>query len=403
MNSKSRKAHRGRKIGTALLILAMCAMIGSYFAITASVGTVYTITDGHSSVDVSSRAASVEQVLAEAGITVNENDLVTTTGGSSKTYIFIQRSQNITIEYCGQSLSATTYGTTVGALLEEMNIDLSSGSTVTSSGCPVSIAEETYDGMTLTVDTTTAKSRSELVSVPYETVTYQDSTLDMGVTQVQTPGVPGTNQLIYEDVYSNGTLQSSTLTATRVMTEPVDEVILVGCKETPVTDDIPLEVYVEPEPEPEPEHEPEPVSSKPTYSAPKYEEPEYSEPEYSAPSYSQPDYTDTDYSGNTITTASGDVISYSYSLSVTATAYTGGGTTATGTAARYGAIAVDPSVIPYGTRMYIVSDDGKYIYGYATAEDCGGAIKGNIIDLYFDSYDTCIQFGRRSCTVYILD
>lgn len=97
------------------------------------------------------------------------------------------------------------------------------------------------------------------------------------------------------------------------------------------------------------------------------------------------------------------MLTYSKALSVTATAYTGGGITATGTNARYGAIAVDPSVIPYGTRMYIVSDDGKYIYGYATAEDCGGAIKGNKIDLYFDSYDTCIQFGRRSCTVYILD
>ncbi len=97
------------------------------------------------------------------------------------------------------------------------------------------------------------------------------------------------------------------------------------------------------------------------------------------------------------------MLSYSSTISVEATAYTGGGTTATGTSARYGAIAVDCSVIPYGTRMYIVSDDGNWIYGVATAEDCGGAIKGNIIDLYFDDYSTCIQFGRRSCTVYILD
>ena len=53
--------------------------------------------------------------------------------------------------------------------------------------------------------------------------------------------------------------------------------------------------------------------------------------------------------------------------------------------------------------MFIVSDDGNWIYGYATAEDCGGAIRGHIIDLYFDDYYTCIQFGRRDCTVYILD
>ena len=77
--------------------------------------------------------------------------------------------------------------------------------------------------------------------------------------------------------------------------------------------------------------------------------------------------------------------------------------TATGTTARVGAIAVDPKVIPYGTRMYIQSADGSIVYGVATAEDCGGAIKGNKIDLFFDSYDACIQFGVRTCTVYILE
>ena len=77
--------------------------------------------------------------------------------------------------------------------------------------------------------------------------------------------------------------------------------------------------------------------------------------------------------------------------------------TATGTIARVGAIAVDPKVIPYGTRMYIVSSDGTITYGVATAEDCGGSIKGNRVDLFFDTYSECINFGVRSCTVYILD
>lgn len=101
-------------------------------------------------------------------------------------------------------------------------------------------------------------------------------------------------------------------------------------------------------------------------------------------------------SGNTFTTASGEVLTYSQKLSVEATAYSCegyAGTTATGTTARYGAIAVDPSVIPYGTRMYIVSDDGSYIYGYATAEDCGRAIQGYMIDLYFDTLAECYAFA----------
>lgn len=114
-----------------------------------------------------------------------------------------------------------------------------------------------------------------------------------------------------------------------------------------------------------------------------------------------------DGGGGVITTVSGQALPYSRALTVKATAYTterqSWKLTATGTTARVGAIAVDPKVIPYGTRMYIQSADGSIVYGVATAEDCGGAIKGNKIDLFFDSYDACIQFGVRTCTVYILE
>ena len=67
-----------------------------------------------------------------------------------------------------------------------------------------------------------------------------------------------------------------------------------------------------------------------------------------------------------------------------------------------GAIAVDPTVIPLGTKMCVVSNDGQYVYGYCVAEDIGGGIKGNKIDLYFDTYAECWDFGVRMCTVYIL-
>ena len=76
--------------------------------------------------------------------------------------------------------------------------------------------------------------------------------------------------------------------------------------------------------------------------------------------------------------------------------------TATGTTVRLGTVAVDPTVIPYGTRMFIVSNDGAYIYGIATAEDCGGGVKGNHIDLYFPTVDECWEYGVRSATVYFL-
>lgn len=112
----------------------------------------------------------------------------------------------------------------------------------------------------------------------------------------------------------------------------------------------------------------------------------------------------TDGSG-TLTFESGATLNFSQAKTMTATAYTAGYggadyTTATGTFVEIGTVAVDKRVIPLGTRMYIVTSDG-IVYGMAVAEDTG--VRGNIIDLYYDTYRQCIEFGRRSCTVYILE
>ena len=89
-------------------------------------------------------------------------------------------------------------------------------------------------------------------------------------------------------------------------------------------------------------------------------------------------------------------------LSMEASAYlpgdgNGAGITATGIRAGYGVAAVDPSIIPLGTRMYIPG------YGEAIAADTGGAIRGYMIDLCVESYSEAMQFGRRNVTVYILN
>ena len=88
-------------------------------------------------------------------------------------------------------------------------------------------------------------------------------------------------------------------------------------------------------------------------------------------------------------------------LTMQSTAYTGGTLTATGTKPVYNpggisTIAVDPSVIPLGSKVYVSG------YGIAIAADTGGAINGNIIDLYFNSEADCIAWGRRNVTVEIL-
>ncbi len=78
------------------------------------------------------------------------------------------------------------------------------------------------------------------------------------------------------------------------------------------------------------------------------------------------------------------------------------GITASGVKAVVGCVAVDPRVIPLKTRLYIETMDGSFVYGYCVAEDTGGAIKGNKVDLLMNTKSECFQFGRRKVKVYIL-
>jgi 3D (Asp-Asp-Asp) domain-containing protein len=72
-------------------------------------------------------------------------------------------------------------------------------------------------------------------------------------------------------------------------------------------------------------------------------------------------------------------------------------TTATGTKPRPGTIAVDPKIIPYGSKIIIVYEDGTVEYG--VAEDCGGLIKENVIDVFRQTYKEAIEHGKREATV----
>lgn len=93
---------------------------------------------------------------------------------------------------------------------------------------------------------------------------------------------------------------------------------------------------------------------------------------------------------------------YSRKLMMSASAYSAfdpgnNSTTCRGNYVAKGLVAVDPNVIPLGTRMFISG------YGPAIADDIGGGIKGNRIDLAFDSHREALDFGRQQVVVYIID
>lgn len=115
------------------------------------------------------------------------------------------------------------------------------------------------------------------------------------------------------------------------------------------------------------------------------------------------------------TTARGEKFRYKKVMTMNATAYTASyedtgktpdhpefGITYTGVRARKGIIAVDPKVIPLGTKVYIEGLGDVPDYGYAVAADIGSAVKGNLIDLYMDDRQTVKRWGVKKVRVYIL-
>ena len=114
-------------------------------------------------------------------------------------------------------------------------------------------------------------------------------------------------------------------------------------------------------------------------------------------------------------TSRGDVVRYKKVMDMRATAYTasykdtgkgpgdpGFGITRTGIRAKKGVIAVDPRVIPLGTRVYVEVAGKTLDYGFAVAADTGGAIKGDLIDLYYDEQSFVDRWGVKRVKVYIL-
>lgn len=85
-------------------------------------------------------------------------------------------------------------------------------------------------------------------------------------------------------------------------------------------------------------------------------------------------------------------------MKMTCTAYTDDPITYMGTPTHWGVIAVDPNVIPLGTKVYIPQFNMIF-----SCEDVGGAIKGSRIDIFMDSYYSCMQFGMQDLDVYVLD
>ncbi len=370
--TEKQEKRRGSFVRRLIAIAVMVAALAGLLSQIVFAQNSYVITDGDHVTVHKSFSTDPDVVLDEAGIELSEEDTYTATYNDGVGRIDIQRMQMVTVIYLGEQSVIGTYGETVSALLGRLNITLGANDILSCERDSL-----TYDGMIVEI----MRKEIEIVeydrTIPYKTNYFEDPALEAGEEHVLIEGVDGVVHCKVQVVYENGKEVSREIISEKTVTETVTRLVVKG-PDRAITE----------QPD-DPEHRvPETVSVPPENDS----EPVLNE-------------TAQNIADGTITTTSGTTYTYTDVLTVTATAYSCEGRTGytySGTVARVGAIAVDPNYIPLGTKMYIVSNDGQYIYGYCTAEDTGGSIKGNKVDLYFDTFDECWQFGVRTCTVYIL-
>lgn len=254
----------------------------------------------------------------------------------------------------------------VGAALDYVGYQLAEEDKVS-----VDVNSEAYNGMRINVERVEYKTSYKKEPIEPTIIEEACNTLPVGQQAVKQEGKEGVLEVTIEEKYVNGKLVDSKEVSRQVLKEAVNEVILVGTLEEKV----------------------EAVTETTT-------------PSESVDVFADFENTTTDSSFGTVYDAAGNALSYSTMIIGNCTAYyEPGGITSTGTVPQYGTVAVNPNVIPYGSRLYICSADGSFVYGYAIAEDTGGAcMAGDIVaDLYMLSDEACYSFGRQELCVYVLN
>lgn len=288
-------------------------------------------------------------IVLEQGVEADlSSQLINVTSRSSGHEIYLTAGQTVTIRHEGAILSVQARSESVSALLSRLHIQPS----------PIEmVAVDLSSGVTITVSSDITYYDTVVEETAHPVLRVPNAEMPAGTERVVQEGQDGVSTSVYEVVWSNG-VQLSRQFVEQLHTTVVEEIVEYGTAVDSVSpDDALVDVTTNP-----------------------------------------------DGSG-TLHFASGATMCFSGAKDMTATAYTAGydgvdTCTATGTTVRKGVVAVDKKVIPLGTRMFIVAKGG-IVYGSAVAEDTG--MRGNKVDLYHDTYDQCIQFGRRGCTVYILE
>ena len=291
-------------------------------------------------VKVTTTAQTVGELLSEQGIEIENEDIVSKNTDEelvSGETIKITRALTINFNINSEVKTVKTHKSTVGDVIAE-------NSSILGEGYELKGASESarlYNNMTLNFSVPTDEIVTSTEKIAFETKYVDNADMMEGTEKVTQEGKSGVLEITKKQYYFDGKITKVEEISRKVVEEPVDTIIQVGTKK---------------------KEEPKPATSS-----------------------------------NYI-----DGLNYKKTITMKSTAYTANdagcsGRTATGAKATKGIAAVDTSVIPFGTKLYIPG------YGIAVAADRGGAIKGNRIDLCYNTLSEAYSWGRRNVTVYVLE
>lgn len=313
------------------------------FTVSEKTNAVY-IRDGENVVLKFTVKKDPDDILSEYGIITMAYDSVDFTGFNGKVAeINITRAFPVRLTVDGITRSCMVTGGTVADLLSDKRVSIGEEDVV---NLPTQwhLVEQDH----IIVNRVQYRERVEEEVLPHGTQVTETSLLSEGKKKVLTPGQDGLKRISYVQKVVDGVIQEEKMVEETIVRQPVEEDVLLGAPERIS----PLEFNARMK------------DGKPTQ-------------------YSR-------------------VIE-----NAVATGYSArpGAGTASGRKAAVGHVAVDPRVIPYGTKLYVTSKDNQFVYGYAIAADTGtGLMEGIVdIDLFYDSYyESCLN-GRRIVDIYILD
>lgn len=336
---------RGRALPAAGLAAAVCV---SLFAVSENIKILYIADGAEVSTALALRSESEEEILARLGITLAEHDTLDSYHASPMySRVIISRGISATLVVDGVEMTSRFTEGTVADLLAEHGVTLQQGDYLSQpADAPLG------DGDVITVSHLEKKVTQQTVTVPYETVQKKSSLLAAGKSRVVTEGTDGRAVETYEELWDGDTLVSRTLVSTKITKEPEAALEVVGSPGTAIsrldwTEEFPLDENGIP------------IDYK----------------------VHRTDLKATGYSGKAGTYGSGGGYCY------------------------YGTVAANPRNYPYGTKLYIRSADGKFVYGYALVTDTGEFIHttSNSFDLFYETYRESALNGLRTVEVYVLE